>query len=133
MLTTLKVKQVKKEVNDTNEAIKKACGQYPTVLRPSYGDINEKVAKETGMPVILWSVDTLDWKTRNAGKIFKSIKSIKDLDGKIILMHSIHQETADATKKIIPWLKKKGYQTVTVSELVKYKTGSEIKQGKIYN
>ncbi len=133
MLTTLKAKKVKKEVNDTNEAIKKACGQYPTVLRPSYGDINEKVAKETGMPVILWSVDTLDWKTRNAGKIFKSIKSVKDLDGKIILMHSIHQETADATKKIIPWLNKNGYQTVTVSELVKYKTGSEIKQGKIYN
>ena len=132
MLTTLKTKKIKKEINDTNEAIKKACGQYPTVLRPSYGDINEKVSRIADMPAILWDVDTLDWKTRNAKKIFKSVKSVKDLDGRIVLMHSIHDETAEATEKIIPWLQKHGYQTVTVSELIKYWQGSEVKKGKIY-
>lgn len=132
LLTTLKSKKVKKEINDTNEAIKKACGQYPTVMRPSYGDINDKVCKLIDMPAIMWDVDTLDWKTRNAKKIFKSVKSVKHLDGSIILMHSIHDETAEAVEKIIPWLQKKGYQTVTVSELIKYKQGSEAEKGIIY-
>ena len=132
MLTTLKAKKVKREINNTNEAIKKACGQYPTVLRPSYGDINKKVCRIADMPAILWDVDTLDWKTRNAKKIFKSVKSVKNLDGKIVLMHSIHDETAEATEKIIPWLQKHGYQTVTVSELIKYRQGSEAEKGKIY-
>ena len=84
------------------------------------------------MPAILWDVDTLDWKTRNAKKIFKSVKSVKNLDGKIVLMHSIHDETAEATEKIIPWLQRHGYQTVTVSELIKYRQGSEAEKGKIY-
>ena len=131
-LTLLDTKDAKREIRKTNRAIKKACGQYPTVFRPCYGDYNKKTCKIADMPVILWSVDTLDWKTKNAKKIFKSIKSVKKLDGKIILMHSIHDETAAATKKIIPWLKKHGYQTVTVSELIKYKKGSEAKKGKVY-
>ena len=63
---------------------------------------------------------------------FKAVKKPKSLDGKIILMHSIYNETADATAKIVPWLKKQGYQTVTVSELIKYKTGETPKAGNLY-
>ena len=48
-------------------------------------------------------------------------------------MHSIYESTADATDKIIPWLKENGYQTVTVSELIKYKTGADPQAGNIYH
>ena len=132
ILTNLTKKQAAAEVHKTNEAVKRACGQYPTVFRPSYGMTYKSINKLSDMPVIMWSVDTLDWKTRSAKKTFKAIKNTKKLDGKIILMHSIHDSTADATELIIPWLRKNGYQTVTVSELIEYKTGKPAEKGHVY-
>ncbi len=132
VLTKLTDKEVEEQINKTNEAIKSACGAYPTVFRPSYGATNENVNKAANMPVIMWSVDTLDWKSRNADKIFESMKSKESLDGKIILMHSLYDTTAEATKKLVPWLKEKGYQTVTVSELIKYRYGEDGQDGKVY-
>ena len=60
------------------------------------------------------------------------IKPGESLDGKIILMHSLYDTTAEATKKLVPWLKEKGYQTVTVSELIKYRYGEDGQDGKVY-
>ncbi|MDD6311196.1 MAG: polysaccharide deacetylase family protein [Firmicutes bacterium] len=130
-LTTCNKKQIRKQIGKTNDAIKEYIGVEPTLLRPPYGDFSDRVEKVADMPAILWTIDTLDWKTRNPKKIFKSVKNTKHLDGKIILMHSIYDETADATEKIVPWLKKQGIQTVTVSELIKYKTG-EMPKVKVY-
>lgn len=81
-------------------------------------------------PMVLWSLDTLDWKTRNARKIFKKVK--KDVkDGDIILMHDIHAETAEAIKKVVPWLQEQGYDILTVSELMARK-GKTMEAGKAY-
>ncbi len=132
VLTRCSKKNLKKQLKKTNKKIKKACGQNPTVFRPSYGITNKKINKKSKLPVILWDVDTLDWKSRNAKKIFKSVKKKKNLDGRIILMHCIYDETADATALIVPYLEKKGYQFVTVSELIEYKTGKKPKPGKVY-
>jgi len=132
VLTSLTMKQVKSQIKKTNNAIKKACGAEPTVFRPSYGETNSKINKASNLPVIMWSVDTLDWDKRDAKKIFNGIKKDKNLDGDIILMHSIHDFTAKATKQIVPHLKKRGYQFVTVSELIEYKYGEKPKPGKEY-
>ena len=68
------------------------------------------------MEIVLWNVDTEDWKFRNSKTIYeKALHDIKD--GKIILMHDIYKSTLDALKLILPELKKQGYQIVTVSEL----------------
>lgn len=132
ILTDLTAAELNAQVVKTNEAIKAACGKYPTVFRPSYGETNAKVNAAFGMPVILWNIDTLDWKSRDGNKVFNHVARSKNLDGAIILMHSIHDSTADATEKIIPWLKEHGYQLVTVSELIKYKTGADPVPGKVY-
>ena len=121
-----------KQISRTNSKITEICGVESAVSRPPYGDYNTKVLKAAGMAQILWTVDTLDWKTRNPRKIFKAVKAAGNLDGKIILMHSIYKETAKATEYIIPWLRQQGYQTVTVSELIKYKTGDAPKPGTVY-
>lgn len=132
LLSTLTDKEVKKQINRTNSKIEEICGVEPVVARPPYGDFNKRVAKLSGMAQILWTIDTLDWKTRNAKKVFNAVKKSGNLDGKIILMHSIYKETAQATKLIVPWLKQKGYQTVTVSEMIQYKTGHTPKAGAVY-
>ena len=87
----------------------------PTLYRPPYGNGNEKTTKIFNKSAILWSVDTLDWKHRNKDNVIKIIKNSGNLDGKVILMHSLYDSTAEATKVIIPWLKAQGYQLVTVS------------------
>ncbi|MDO4545034.1 MAG: polysaccharide deacetylase family protein [Bacillota bacterium] len=131
-LTTLTPEQVTSEIAQTNEAIKAACGAYPTVFRPSYGLTNDSVNAISGLPVIMWSIDTLDWKTRDPQKTFESVAGSSSLDGKIVLMHSIHDPTADATELIVPWLQENGYQTVTVTELIKYRYGETPAAGKVY-
>lgn len=134
-LTKISADQAKDQITRTNDAVKNACGSAPTVFRPCYGATNDTVNSLAQMPVIMWSIDTLDWKTKDVQKTFDCVtkKAAEGkLDGKIVLMHSIHEPTAGATEKLIPWLKENGYQMVTVSELIKYKRGEDPQNGKIY-
>ena len=134
-LSLLSKKQIARQIDRTNDRIEEVVGVRPELIRPPYGDYNKKVTnvvKSKEMSAVLWTIDTRDWESRDAKKIVKSVKSVKNLDGKIILMHSIYGSTAKATKKLLPYLEKKGYQTVTISELIKYKTGKTLKPGKVY-
>ena len=82
-----------------------------------------------GKPAILWSIDTLDWKTKNASSTINAVLNhVKD--GDVILMHDIYGPTADASETIIPELVKRGYQLVTVTELASYRGG--LHTGKSY-
>ena len=120
-LKTLSDKQIKEQIDKTNNAIKNATGQLPTVYRPPYGEGDDRITKMFNVPGILWTVDTRDWESRDRDSIVSVIKNSGDLDGKVILLHSIHQASVDATEVILPWLKEQGYQMVTVSELLTYK------------
>ncbi|GAA6496539.1 hypothetical protein K290105B7_27410 [Anaerostipes caccae] len=117
LLTKLGKKGVKKQMSQMNEAIASVTGSDVGLLRPPYGSINRTVKNTVKDPLILWSIDTLDWKTLNADKTADAIlKQAKD--GDIILMHDIHAPTAEAVKKVLPKLAKKGFQVCTVSELL---------------
>lgn len=127
--------EIAAEINDTNAALQAACGQSAAVMRPPYGNTTPVVEQMAGVPVILWSVDTLDWKSRDAGSVFNSVKSIHDqgkLNGRVILMHSIYDSTAEATEMLVPWLLENNYQLVTVTDLIKYSYGEEPQAGKLY-
>ena len=100
-------------------------------MRPPYGAINDTVKANVGMPMILWSIDTLDWKTRNAQSTINNVMT-KVKDGDIILMHDIHTETVDAALTLIPKLEEAGYQLVTVSEMAQAK-GVTLENGKAYS
>lgn len=104
------------QVGKTNELLKEACGQAATVMRPPYGAINDTVSASVGMPMILWNVDTLDWKTKNTQMTIDNVLANAD-DGDIVLMHDIHSTTVDAVIELIPKLITNGYQLVTVSEM----------------
>ena len=80
--------------------------------------------------MIYWSIDTEDWKTRDAGKTISAVLDhVKD--GDIILMHDLYEQTAEASETIIPELIKRGYQLVTVSELAQAR-GMALENGKVY-
>lgn len=128
-LSKMKKKQIRRELKRAFRVMKKINGEEPTMLRPPYGNVNDKMRQTIKIPMIYWSVDTQDWASRNSKKILKRCKSISD--GDIVLMHDLYPSTAGAVEKLVPKLRKKGFQLVTVEELFYYK-GIDAKGGKVY-
>lgn len=130
ILTKLKKKKsILTQIDKANREVNKVIGCDTTALRPPGGAVNGKVKKTVKVPMICWNVDSEDWKSRNTKKILQRCKSVSD--GDIILMHDLYPTTAKAVEKLVPQLKKKGFQMVTIDELFYYK-GIELKPGKVY-
>ena len=123
---------IKEDVAKTDAVFQKVLGRSPDSFRPPYGNCDDHVKSLIPLPIYLWSVDTLDWKSRNADAIINEVKKIGDLDGKVILMHGIYSSTAEATAYLVPYLQDQGYELVTVSELVEAKHGEKPVNSKIY-
>lgn len=115
-LTTLSADDVTSQLSRTDQLIQDLTGHIATVVRPPYGAYNDTVAGIAARPLILWSVDTLDWETQNADSTVQNVMDNAS-DGQIILMHDIFKESVDAAEIFIPQLLQEGYQLVTVSEL----------------
>ena len=111
---------IREEIEDAEEAIYDAIGAYPTLIRTPYGNANSKVMDIINGPMIKWSVDTLDWKTRNAQAVKEEILEGAG-DGEIILMHEIYQSSLEGLELALKELSDEGYQFVTVSELMQYR------------
>lgn len=130
LITKLKNDQIMEEIKRVDDLIFNVIGRYPTLLRPSYGTVNRRIKKIIDKPIIIWNVDTLDWKYHNSKKIADRV--LRDVsDGDIILMHDIYRATANSLEITIPKLLDSGYQLVTVTELLYYK-GIDIQRGMVY-
>lgn len=121
-LTKLSADGILSQKSRTDDAVRAVIGRNTTLLRPPYGSKNQTVADVYNLPIILWSVDTLDWKTRNAQSTVDAVmRTVKD--GDIVLMHDIYEATANAAAELIPKLIDDGYSLVTVSELAAQRGG----------
>lgn len=128
-LTKLNKKQIKSELDKSKKVIKDVIGCSFSALRPPGGSINDTMRNTIKVPMIYWSVDTEDWKSRNKKSVLNECKVIQD--GDIVLMHDLYPSTADAVEKLVPRLIKEGYQLVTVDELLYY-NGIKAEAGKVY-
>lgn len=129
-LSTLSVESMRSQINDTNSLVEEAAGHPSTLLRPPYGSANASVSENAGMPLILWNVDTLDWKTRDTQATIDHVLANAG-DGDIVLMHDIYSTTIDAAIELIDLLQEKGYSLVTVSELAEAR-GYDLVNGQKY-
>ncbi|CAM3357848.1 polysaccharide deacetylase family protein [Brevibacillus invocatus] len=124
---------LREEVLATQEEIYKHTGLRPHLFRPPGGVYNESlvhVAKDAGFLVVMWSwhQDTRDWSDPGVKKITNKVLN-NARNGDIVLFHDYggnRKQTVDALREIMPELQKRGYQFVTVSELMKYR--NQIKQ-----
>ena len=106
------------QMEKCNQAIYNATGEYPKVYRPPFGRIskaNEEFISDK-MRKILWTVDSLDWKTKEKDKIVKQVVT-SARNKAIILMHDFYSQSVEALPDIIDKLRDEGYEFVTVSEL----------------
>lgn len=122
-LTTLGWQGMLDDLQKTDNAFIDAIGTAPILVRPPYGAVNKNVRIGSGRCMITWSVDPQDWRSRDAEVLIDYLQNFGSLDGEVVLLHSIHQSTADAMETLIPWLIEEGYQLVTVSELLAYYYG----------
>lgn len=119
-LSRLSVNELIEQIEKTQKIIQENFNYTPQYLRPTYGSITNQIRKNTDLKIVLWTVDTRDWKYHDVNQIIKrATENIKD--GDIILMHDIFKRTKDSLIKIIPILKEQGFQFVTVSELEEVK------------
>ncbi|RJF84235.1 polysaccharide deacetylase family protein [Azospirillum cavernae] len=105
------------EIAETNRILR-SFGANPVLFRPPYGRYSNEllgVARAEQMSSVLWTVDTRDWKVRNADKIVEHIRTAAGI-GSVFLMHSTYASTAEALPRVIAELRNKGCEFVTLSE-----------------
>lgn len=124
-LTRLSKADCQRELSDTDAEIRRVTGHEASVVRPPYGYYNKTVMSAAGRPLILWTVDTNDWRGKAPGEIADYVIQ-QAKEGSVILMHDQQTQTADAMEMIIPTLIDEGFRFVTVSELIRL-TGGQCK------
>lgn len=125
----------KREVYDTAALVEKYAGYFPIVMRPPYGEITKERAKASEFNIIIWDVDSEDWRhtgRSSAEQIEKNIQTIVDnvvnskylRNGSIILFHDLYLNSIEAFKRVTEILEAKGYVFVTVSQLMELNSGT---------
>lgn len=106
---------------EKNDALlRELLGDGDYWVRPPYGLLTDDEAARLTVPLVNWSVDTEDWRTKNCDKILDVIYRCTG-DGDIVLLHDRYLNTVEATLKAIAHLQQQGYVFVTVSELLSLK------------
>jgi peptidoglycan/xylan/chitin deacetylase (PgdA/CDA1 family) len=120
-LSKMGEESVTDQLQRTHDAIKQAGGIEPKLMRPPYGAFTANQRSwanhKWGYKIILWDVDPLDWKVRNAEHVEHEILA-HTVAGSIVLSHDIHKTTVDAMPATLDGLIAKGFKFVTVSELL---------------
>lgn len=142
ILTKCSADTVKAQVNGVNSLLRD-MGVEPTLFRAPGGAF-KGVKDQIGMPLIQWSIDTEDWKFKDASHKDRSaeertadLNRIADMvfsqakGGSIVLMHDIYDFTADLCEIVIPGLVERGFKLVTVDQLFEA-YGEKLENGVVY-
>ena len=105
------------EIAITDAAIERACGQTATAFRPPYGSYSKYMASVVDKTFTVWSVDTLDWKSRNTDSVRSNMLNYCK-DGSIVLLHDLYKTSVEGALQAIDILQQQGYVFVTVDELL---------------
>ncbi|OXM83090.1 polysaccharide deacetylase family sporulation protein PdaB [Paenibacillus rigui] len=115
--------EIRSQITTAHQILNEVTGQSPRLLRLPNGDFDKRVlriANELNYSVIQWDTDSQDWLNKGADNIINRVVT-KAHPGDIVLLHASDsvKQTHEALPVIIDQLKAKGYQFVTVSELLK--------------
>ncbi len=116
-LIKLDRQHVMAQIDMTQRTIERITGRAPTSVRVPYGRFTKEVHEWINMPLIQWSVDPEDWKTKDAALIVNRVLE-HTKPGSIILLHDIQSATVEALPLILEHLISKGYTFVTIDDLL---------------
>ena len=116
-LTKMSQETAECELEKTNAAIEAVTGKETEYMRPPDGAWKKEMEENTGMIAVLWNVDPLDWNTDNETEIVNKVVTETE-ENDIILLHDCYLSSAKAALRIIDIMQAKGYEFVTVDELL---------------
>ncbi|NHN35178.1 polysaccharide deacetylase family sporulation protein PdaB [Paenibacillus agricola] len=121
--SSLNDEEIRTQIQTAHQVLNEVTGQSPNLIRMPNGDFDKRVlriANELNYTVIQWDTDSLDWMNKGVDNIINRVVS-KAHPGDIVLMHASDscKQTHEALPAIIDQLRAKGYEFVTVSELLK--------------
>ncbi len=100
-----------------NTLILELTGEEMEYMRTPYGIEEERLESALQMINVTWTVDSLDWTTNSVEKIVENVVTDTS-ENDIILLHDCNQSSVEAAVQIIDRLIEKGYEFVTVEELL---------------
>lgn len=111
--------RIREEISKTNQVISATVDANPKWFAPPSGSFRQdvvEIAKDIDMYTVLWTVDTVDWRSPEpsamAQKVLRKIEP-----GAMILMHPTASSTG-GLEELISGIKAKGYQINTVTKLL---------------
>ena len=116
-VNSLPLKEACAEIQDTSSAITAITGQQVEYVRPPYGSWNKELECQVLMIPVFWTLDTLDWKSKNTEQIVREVLSQVE-ENDVILMHDSYQTTVEAALRLVDLLRREGYEFVTADELI---------------
>lgn len=116
-ITKLSDEEAEKEITETDRVISSITGEHVEYMRPPFGLWQDKLEEELDVMPVMWSVDPLDWTTKNVEEIVNKVVTETE-ENDIILLHDCYDSSVDAALRIVDILKKKGFEFVTVDELL---------------
>jgi len=120
MLTQVDRSTWTNQIDQMSVLIQETMQIYPKIFRPPYRGYNDEIQKyanEAGMTVVLWDVDPKDWKTSSPTLVEERILShVKP--GSILTLHDLSEGTRKGLGSIIESLQARGYELVTVGEMI---------------
>ncbi len=130
----LPLAEMKGQIGRTERHLKALVQFQPRLIRPPYGEILPEQlewAKSEGYVVVNWDVDSLDWRGLTKEKVFRNVtKAVRS--GSIVLMHAGGGQgqnlsgTVKALPAIIDWLRERGYELVTLPDLLDVAEGRSL-------
>lgn len=115
-ITKLSEEEAKKELAKTNELLEKLTQEKVEYVRPPFG-VWQKKLEDFGMHPVMWTIDPLDWTTENVDEIVNKVVTEAD-ENDMILLHDCYKSSVQAAFRIIDLLQAKGFEFVTVEELL---------------
>lgn len=110
------------EIRQTQQLIKEITGKNARLFRFPYGESSERLCRlvnRNGLMAVSWTIDSLDWQDISSEQIYRNVIENNRLEnGTIIRMNRSGKRTPDALELILPELKRKGYEVVSVSDLL---------------
>ena len=122
-LTQMEANAVVRNLELCQNIVTAQTGTTAKWLRPPYGRVGPSAygaCRALGMYIATWSLDSRDWETQNAEKIYKEVMG-QLRNGDIILFHDTHAPTVEALRKILPEIKARGFQILTVDQLMSFR------------
>ena len=116
-ITKVSDEEAKKEILDTNKVITSITGKSVEYMRPPFGLWQRNLEMEIEVLPVMWTIDPLVWTTENVDEIVNKVVTEAE-ENDIILLHDCYDSSVDAALRIIDILQKKGFEFVTVDQLI---------------